>query len=183
MNKIIILLILLLILAAAGCMTTDTPKNGPNPINIHDKAQIYAAAIREIHSYARSSTLVYVVTTTEDMAIFDGPIDPSQKLPDDLQEAIMAELAEETYELIWIEAPEDAPTSPINPETGDGWKIAEGEGMIITLGNIHPQEDGSVQLSFFMACADVCGIGMNLVLNQDYDNWHVSGSVGPEIAS
>jgi hypothetical protein len=183
MRKDVFLLILLFILTAAGCMTTNTLKDGPNPIEIHDIAQIYAAAIREIHSNARSSTLVYVVTTTEDLAIFDGPIDPPEKLTTDLQVAITTELADEQYELIWIEAFEDAPTSPINPETGDGWKIAEGEGMIITLGNIHPQEDGSVQLSFFMSCADVCGIGMNLVLNQEYGNWHVSGSVGPVIAS
>jgi hypothetical protein len=65
----------------------------------------------------------------------------------------------------------------------EGWKIAEGAGMIIILGNIHPQDDGSVQLSFFMTCADMCGIGKNFVLNQDNDNWHVTGSVGAEIAS
>ena len=183
MKKIIYLLALLLVLASVGCTATGTPNNDPNPTDIHDNAQIYATAIREIHTYARSSSLVYVVIPTEDMVIFVGPIHPSQKLAADLQEAITAELAEENYQLIWIEAFEDAPTSPINQETGDGWKIAEGEGMIITLGNIHPQEDGSVQLSFFMACADVCGIGMNLILNQDYGNWHVSGSVGPVIAS
>ena len=178
-----LLLALLLLLAAAGCAMTEDVNDDPNPAGTDDLAQIYAAAIPEIHAYARSTSLVYLVTTTEDLACCDAPVAPSQKIPTELQEAITAELAGEPYELIWIESFDDAPKGPIKPDSEDGWIIAEGDGMVITLGNIHPQEDGSVQLSFFMTCADVCGAGKTLVLNQQYNNWHVTGSVGPEIAS
>lgn len=177
------LLALLLLLAAAGCAATEDTNDDPSPAGANDDAQIYAAAIPEIHSYARSSGLVYVVTTTEDLAYGDAPMAPSQEIPADLQEAVTAELAGEPYELIWIEAFEDAPIGPTNPETEEGWQIAGDDGIIITLGNIHLQDDGSVQLSFFMSCADVCGTGKTFVLNQSYGNWHVTGSVGPEIAS
>jgi hypothetical protein len=170
-------LALLLILAAAGCTANEDTNDDPNPADTIDDAQIYAAAIPEIHSFARSSGVVYLVTTTNDLVYIDAPTAPSQKLPADLQEAITAELADERFELIWIEAFDDAPIDPTNGQ------IAEGDGIIITLGNIHPQDDGSVQLSFFMTCADMCGIGKTYVLNQYSNNWHITGSVGPEIAS
>ena len=177
------LLALVLLLAAASCSATEDSKEDPNPADTNDHAQIYAAAIREIHAIAWSSGLVYVITTTEELVYAEAPTAPAQKLPADLQEAITSELADERFEVIWIEAFDDAPIGPSNPQIAKGWHIAEGEGIIITLGNIEPQDDGSVQLSFIMTCADVCGIGKTYVLNQYYNNWHVTGSVGPEIAS
>jgi len=178
-----LLLVLLLLLAGSGCTAAQNTNDDPNPAENIDDAQIYAAAIREIHSFARSSDLVYLVTTTEDLVNADTPTAPSQKVPAELQEAITAKLAGERYELIWIEAFDDAPIGPTNPKIAEGWHIAEGDGIIITLGNIHPQDDGSVQLSFWMTCADVCGVGKTYVLNEYSNNWHVTGSVGPEIAS
>jgi hypothetical protein len=170
-------LALLLLLAAAACAATEKTDDDPIPADTSDYAQIYAAAIREIHAIARSSDVVYLVTTTEDLVYADAPTAPSQKLPADLQGAITAELADERYKLVWIEAFDDAPIDPTNGV------IAEGDGIVITLGNIHPQEDGSVQLSFFMTCADMCGFGKTYVLNQNQGIWQIIGSVGPEIAS
>jgi len=166
---------LLLLLEVTSCRT----KEG----TINDDAKIYATAIREIHSFEHSRSLVYVVTTTEDYTIFESSTDPSQLLPANLQEAITAELANEPYQLIWIETFDDASIDPANWRDVEVWRIADGDGMIITLGNIHPQYDGSVQLSFFMTCAQMCGIGKNLVLKIQNGVWHVIGSVGPEIAS
>ena len=183
MKRATTLLLALLLLLVAGCTATQNTNDDPNPAENNDNAQIYAAAIREIQAIARSSVLVYLVTTTEDLVYADAPTAPSQKVPVELQEAITAELAGERYELIWIEAFDDAPIGPTNPKIAEGWHIAEGDGIIITLGNIHPQDDGSVQLSFWMTCADVCGVGKTYVLNEYSNNWHVTGSVGPEIAS
>ena len=178
-----LLLALLLLLAAAGCTASKDTNDDSTPADTNDDAQIYAAAILEIHSFARSSGQVYLVATTNDLVYAGAPTAPSQKLPADLQEAITAELAGEQFELIWIEAFDDAPIGPINPDSAEGWHIADGDGIIITLGNIHPQDDDSVQLSFFMTCADLCGTGKTFVLNQSFNNWHITGSVGPEIAS
>lgn len=178
-----LLLALLLLLAAAACTATEETDDDPLPADTSDYTQIYAAAIREIHAIARSSDVVFLVTTTEDLAYADAPTAPSRKLSAELQEAITAELADEPYQLIWIEAFDDASFDPANWRDVEGWTIAEGDGMIITLGNIHPQDDGSVQLSFFMTCAQMCGIGKNFVLERYNGVWRVTGSVGPVIAS
>jgi len=170
-----LLLVLLPLLVVVGCMTTRETTN--------DAAQIYAAVIREIHSFAYSRSLVYVVTTTEDYTIFNTPTAPPKLLPADLQGMIAEELADEPYELIWIEVFDDASFDPVNWQEADEWRIADGDGMIITLGNVHYQEDGSAQLSFFMTCAQMCGIGKNFVLEKHNGVWLVIGSVGPEIAS
>lgn len=198
-----LLLALLLLLAAAGCAATEDTNDAPSPAGsdddalspaegsddtptsaaANDDAQIYAAAIRQIyhvdHSFGESPgwPLVYVVSVTDDSAMVDAPSAPSQTLSAELQEAITAELSDQPFELIWIDSPDEAPIDPTNGQ------IAGGDGIIITLGNIHPQNDGSVQLSFFMSCADTCGVGKTYVLNQNFGNWQVTGSVGPEIAS
>lgn len=172
-----LLLALLLLLAAAACTATEETDDDPLSADTRNYAQIYATAVREIHAIAPSSERVYLVTTTEDLVYADAPTAPSQKLPADLQEAVAAELAAERYQLIWIEAFDHAPIDPTNGE------IAQGDGIVITLGNVHPQEDGSVQLSFFMTCADLCGFGKTYVLNQNSGVWQIIGSVGPEIAS
>lgn len=177
------LLTLLLVLAAVACTGSQNAGDDSSALESSDEAQIYAAAIREIQAIAPTIGQVYVVSATEDQAFSDLPEDPSRKLPLDLQEAITAELAGERYELIWIEMFDDAPKGPISPEIEEGWIIAEGDGMVITLGNLHPQDDGSVQLSFFMSCADMCGSGKTYVLNQESGNWRVTGAVGKEIAA
>ena len=177
------LLALLLLLAAAGCATTEDTNDTPTPAANNDEAQIYAAAIRQIytvdHSFGESPgwPLVYVITTTDDSAMIDGPVAPSQTLPAELQRAITAELSDLPFEVIWIADHDEAPIDPTNGQ------VAEGEGIIISLGNIHSQDNGSVQLPFFMTCGGLCGIGKTYVLTQVDGAWPVTGSVGPEIMS
>ncbi len=174
------LLALLLLLAAVGC--ADSDENG-GPLSAADEAQIYATAINQIytvdHSYGEPPgwPLVYVISVTDDSAMFDAPTAPSKTLSPALQEAITAELADQPFEVIWIESRDAAPIDP-----SDG-RVAGGEGIIINLGNIHPQEDGSVQLPFFMTCGGLCGIGKTYILSPADDGWQVTGSTGPEIMS
>jgi hypothetical protein len=179
------LLALLLLLAAAGCTAaggTDA-EDTSKALTASDQAQIYAAVIRQIytvdHSFGEAPgwSLVYAVSITDDSVMVDAPTAPSRTLSATLQEAITAQLANQPFELIWIESQDEAPVDPGNGE------VAEGEGIIITLGNIHPQEEGSVQLPFFMTCGGLCGIGKTYVLNQAGHTWQVTGSTGPEIMS
>lgn len=108
---------------------------------------------------------------------------PPQLLITDLQGTITEELADELYDLIWIEAFDNASCDFINWREAEVWRIADGDGMIIASGNIYYQEDGSAQLSFFMTCAQMCGIGKNFVLEKHNGVWLVIVSVGQEIAS
>lgn len=177
MNQKLLITILVVVFLLAACSPSSTTDE------LNEEAQIYVAAIREVQTIEKYRSLVYLIITTEDLAIFDGTVTPAQPFPMDLQEAITTELADETYEIIWIETFEDAPISPENWRETPGWKIADGDGMVITFGNIHHQDDGTVQLNFFMTCADMCGSGMNYVLTPNNGIWQVSGAVGPEIAS
>lgn len=184
------LLALLLLLAAAGCTATEDTNDAPTPAAINDNVQIYAAAIRQIytvdHSFGESPgwPLVYVVTTTDDSAMVGGPAAPPvgadprvRLLTAELQQAITAGLSDLPFEVIWIDSHDEAPIDPTNGQ------VAEGDGIIISLGNIHSQDDGSVQLPFFMTCGGLCGIGKTYVLTQAGDAWRVTSSTGPEIMS
>lgn len=196
-----LLLAFLLLVAAVGCAgssdvdesTTpdskgnDTPVDGEPPdrseLSLSDEAQIYAAAVRQIHNVDHSFgeppgwPLVYLTRDTDDSVMPDGPDTPAQPLSDALQEAITAELADQPFQVIWVDEREGAPIDPANGQ------IAEGKGIVITLGNAHPQDDGSVQLPFFMICGGLCGIGKTYVLSQVDGAWQVTGSIGPEIMS
>lgn len=183
MRVITFLLALPLMLAVASCMATDDPNDDPGPTEAANDAQIYAAAIRQIYTFDHSFveppfwSQVYVVSTTDDSVMLDAPTGPSQSLPAELQEAVRAELADLPGELIWVDSLDEVPIDP-----ADG-QIAQGEGIVITLGNIHPQKDGPVQLPFFMTCGGLCGIGKTYTLNRLDGAWQVTGSVGPEIMS
>ena len=178
-NTAAILLAFIFVLALSGC-----GQGGAS--GVLDKAeagQIYAAAVSEIyhvdHSFGEAPgwPLVYVVTKTDDEGMFDGPKAPAQNLPAEVQYAVETELAQEPFQLIWAESMDEVPVDPSNGQ------IAEGQGIAITFGNIHPQEDGTVQLSFFMTCGGLCGIGKTYVLSEIDGKWQVTGSVGPEIMS
>jgi hypothetical protein len=172
---------------AASSDVTPTPADSsniePTPTAAINEAQIYAAAIRQIytvdHSFGESPgwTLVYLVTTTDDSTMFDGPVAPAQTLSAELQQAITAGLSDLPFEVIWVAGHDEVPIDSTNGQ------VAGGEGIIVSLGNIHPQDDGSVQLPFFMTCGGLCGIGKTYVLTQANGLWSVTGSVGPEIMS
>jgi hypothetical protein len=115
-TKLLMALILLLI-AIADCSGAAENNDDPLPDSIGKDVQIDATARREIHSSARSSDLVYEVTTTEDLVHANALPLPSQKLPAELQQAIPVELTGETFELIWIEAFDEAPIGPIDPQS------------------------------------------------------------------
>jgi hypothetical protein len=57
--------------------------------------------------------------------------------------------------------------------------IVEGKGAIITLGNIQPQADGTVQVSASIYVAPMAAGGQTYVLQRDGDTWKVTGKVGP----
>jgi hypothetical protein len=177
------LVTLLCLLAVAGCTAADESTGDPGLASSSEDAKIYAAAIRQIYSVDHSFgeppawPLVYVVNRSEDLVMLDAPFAPSQDLTPELQAAIQAELGDQPFELIWIDNVDEAPIDPSNGQ------VAEGKGIVVTVGNIHRQKDGTIQMSFFMNCGGLCGIGKVYVLSQVAGAWRVTGSVGPEIMS
>jgi hypothetical protein len=163
-------------------VTVTVPVDTPEPVSSDDARQIYATAVRQVYTVDHSFggdppdfPFVYIVTTTDDGSLLDAPATPPQKLSAELQQAIEAGLTDLPFEIVWVESLDDVPVDPNNGA------IAGGQGIVITLGNILPQNDGSVQLPFYMVCGGLCALGKTYVLNQIDGVWQVTGSVGVEI--
>lgn len=162
--------------------TITPPLEALDPLSDSDAAKIYTTAVRQVYTVDHSFggdppefSLVYIVTTTSDGALLDAPATPPQKLSAELQQAIEAGLTDLPFETIWVESLDDVPVDSSNGQ------IAGGEGIVITLGNILPQEDGTVQLPVFMVCGGLCALGKIYVLDEVGGAWQITGSVGPEI--
>lgn len=162
--------------------TVTVPVEAPEPLSGSDMGQIYATAVRQVYTVDHSFggdppdfSLVYIVTTTDDGSMLDAPVSAPQKLSAELQQAIAAGLTDLPFEIKWVESFDDVPVDPNNGQ------IAGGEGIVITLGNILPQDDDTVQLPFFMACGGLCALGKTYVLDEVGGQWQVTGSVGPEV--
>lgn len=158
---------------------TNAPAETPEPLSEGDAGKIYAAAVRQMYSVDHyfggdppDFPLVYIVTTTTDGALLDAPFTEPQELSAELRQAIEADLTDQPPEIIWIESREEA---PVDGSTG---QIAGGEGIVITLGNILPQANGTAHLPIHMLCGPLCLSGKNYVLDQVDGAWQVTGSVG-----
>jgi hypothetical protein len=139
--------------------------------------QIYAAAIRQVYTVDHAFNeppafpLVYIVTTTDDGTLLEAPATPPQSLPLEMRQTIEAELADLPFEIIWVGSKDEIPVGPQG-------QIAQGQGIYILLGNILPQDDGSVQLPFYMVCGSLCLMGKTYVLSEIGDSWQVTGAAG-----
>ena len=162
----------------------STPVITLAPLNAADAAEIYAAAIRQMYSVNHSFgqpgetpefPLVYIVSTTDDGTLLLAPATPPQEIEPKLQQAIETELEDMLFDIIWVESFDDAPLDSSNGT------IAGGQGIVITLGNILPQEEGTVHLPFYMVCGSLCVSGKTYVLAETTGTWQVTGSVGVEV--
>jgi len=163
-------------------VTAAKPADTPEPVSEDDAGEIYATAVREIYTIDHTFggdppefSFVYIVTTTDGGTLLDTPATEPQELTAEVRQAIEAGVADLPFEVLWIA---DLDEAPVNPNNG---AIAEGKGIVITLGNILMQEDGNVQLPVFMVCGGLCALGKTYVLEQVNGEWQVTGSVGPEI--
>ena len=158
-------------LLLVACRQADSP-------SMADNSAIYAAVIRQMITIDDTfgGTLhpaqIYVLTTTNDQA---G--DPntsaadSQPLAPELQDSVTAELSDLAATLTWVESREDV---PVDADTG---QIA-GNGVLVTLGNVHPQEDGTVHVPASIYIANLAAGGQIYVLEQVESVWMITGTTG-----
>jgi hypothetical protein len=139
---------------------------------------IYAAVIRQLYEVDDTfggtlrPPIVYVVSRTDD-SVGDpelGRADP-EVLAESLQIEIVASLDDLPAEFIWVAQRQDV---PLDPDTGR----VSGDGVIITLGNIHPQKDGSVQISGSIYIANLAAGGQTYLVEQVDSLWEVVGTTG-----
>ncbi len=147
-------------------------------ISTRDEVAIYAAAIRQIYekddTYGGSlrPPVVYLVRKTND-SVGDPDIEYSESkvLEETIVSGISSELEDLATEIIWVDDEKDVVR---DPDTGQ----VAGAGVIITLGNVHPQRDGSVHISGSIYIASLAAGGMTYIVKQVDGLWKVTGTTG-----
>jgi ABC-2 type transport system permease protein len=144
---------------------TEPPVATPTPpLPEDDQVAIYAAVIRQPPYFP----LVYLVQITDDAAGHpSAPQAEPRWLPESVQTAIVAALADFSAEFRWVK---DAAEAPRTEDTGE----VKGNGAIVTLGNIHPQADGSVLVSVRLDFSDLAR-GKTFIVQKVEGAWQVVG--------
>jgi hypothetical protein len=164
-------LLLLGLIIMSACSSASSPHQ-------IDEAAIYAAVIRRIYTQddtfggAFRAPTVYVLQKTDD-SVGDPAIDPSEPraLSGAVQNKINASLAGMSMRIVWTNDPSNVPL-----DLGTG-AVTDG-GAIITLGNIHLQGDGSVQVSGSIYIAPLAAGGRTYILKQVSGDWEATGNTG-----
>jgi hypothetical protein len=142
--------------------------------------EVYSAVIRQLytvdHTFEQPPNWprIYVLRATDDTIAGDGSqVKASIVLSADVQAGVEQALSDLPTELVWIDSWDEV---EIGGETG---LVDGGEGAILTLGNLHPQADSTLQVPVGMTCGGLCGTGMTYVLEEVDGSWQVTDIVGP----
>ncbi len=158
----------------AGCTPVPTAASTDA-----DRAAMYAAVVRRIvtEDDTFGGTLnpdpIYILRDTDDRAgDLTGPQSESVTLSEDLQGRITEALDDLPATVVWVDSREDVPI------TEEPARVV-GNGAIITLGNIHPQKDGTVHVPGSIWVAMLAAGGQTYVLEQIDGEWTITGTTGP----
>jgi len=141
-----------------------------------DRAEIYAAVISYVYEVDNTFggdkrfSVIYLPRYTDD-SVGDpasGEAD-SELLPESLQKAIVAGLEGLPAEFIWVDDRDEVPMN-VGSVAGDG--------AIITVGNIHLQGDGSVQVAASIYFANLGAGGATYIVEETDGDWQVTGDTG-----
>ena len=164
---------------AVSPLPTPTPTHAPALLMEEDRVAIYAAVVRQLYTVDHTFgdqppnfPVVYLVRTTDDsVGDPDAPRTGPSALPESVQTAIVAALDDLPAEFRWV----DDPDQVLRENNTD--RVADG-GAIVTLGNIHVQDDGSTLVSTKLFFAMLGAIGKTYVLEQADGVWLVTGDTG-----
>jgi hypothetical protein len=166
---ILLSLATLLVISGASCST---------PTEAKSEDAIYAAVVRQLytvdHTFGEPPNfpIVYLVRATDDgVGDPDAPQTNSNLVLSSVQVAITAALDDLPAEFVWVENFNDVPLDSI---TG----VVEGNGAIITLGNVHFQEDGSALVSASIYFANLGAGGLTYIVESIDGVWQVVGDTG-----
>jgi ABC-2 type transport system permease protein len=153
-------------------------------LSVGDRVAIYAAVVRQLYCVDHTSDVapeweaVYLVEVTDDSVGGDPNLARGEAmvLPDTLRAELVAQLAADMpAAFTWVSAREEAPL--------DDQGSVEGNGVVITLGNIHVGGDGSVLVAGSLYFASLGARGRTYVVSQIEDCWQVTGDTGVQWSS
>ena len=169
MRKLILYLLVLFLLSAC----TAVPQ-----LSETDEVEIYTAVIEQI--YTQDDTYggtfkapdVYILTKTDD-SVGDPDIEQmeSQMLSTAVQTEVARALAHLPAQIIWVA---NKTAVPMDTTTG----AVANNGVVITLGNIHSQRNGTALASSSIYIASLAAGGQTYTLEKVDGVWQISGTTG-----
>jgi ABC-type transport system involved in cytochrome c biogenesis ATPase subunit len=143
-----------------------------------DEVEIYTAVIDQL--YTQDDTFggsfqapdVYILAKTDD-SVGDPDIEQSESqiLSTAVQAKITLALAHLPARIIWVA---DETAVPIDTTTG----AVANDGVILTLGNIHSQRDGTILVSSSIYIASLAASGQTYILDKVNGVWQINGTTG-----
>jgi hypothetical protein len=169
-----------LALGFTGCGSLGAP-DGANPgddLDDADRVAIYAQVIRRLATEddTFAGTLnpraLYAIRATDDAAgdPMSGQSESAQ-LSETLKGGITEALSDLPAEIIWIDSRDEVPLDEERHAVIDG-------GAMVTLGNLHPQEDGTVQVAGSIWVAMLAAGGQTYVVEEIDGEWTITGTTG-----
>ena len=147
-------------------------------MGLEDRADIYAAVIKRLytsdHSFGSNPPdfpSLYLIYVTDDRTGADMQ-EPaaSRLLTEPLRGAIDERLSELPAKIHWVSSFGEVPLA-----NNSG---VEGGGAVISMGNIHEQEDGAMQLSGSIYVANLAASGRTYILEEQDGTWRITGDTG-----
>jgi hypothetical protein len=117
--------------------------------------------------------VVYLLRSADDsVGDPDAPRGESRALPEPVQTAIVVALKDLPAKFVWVDGRNQVPMDP-NSSVADG-------GAIFTLGNIHPQPDGTALVSASLYYSSLGAGGRTYILKLVDGSWQIIGNTGVE---
>lgn len=161
-----------------ACQPTATPAAPAAAGSEAEQVAIYAAVVRQVYTRDDSfggdlrAPVFYLVRQTDD-GVGDPSLEtaPSVTLPESVQAGIVTALADLPSRFTWVDSFDDV------ARDADTGAVAD-HGAIVTLGNVHLQDDGSALVSASIYVASLAASGQTYVLRQVDGAWTVTGNTG-----
>ena len=169
--KYLLRIVFLTLLLLTACTSAPT-------LTEADEAAIYTAVIEQLYTHDDTFGGTYqaadttILTQTDD-SVGDPEIEQlePQVLATAVQTEISTALAHLPTNIVWVES-----RTAVSLDSATG--AVANNGIIITLGNIHPQRDGTVLVSGSIYVGMLAAGGQTYILEKDANGWQIKGTTG-----
>ncbi len=171
--------IIILMVAASFLLGSASCAGSGNELTTQEEETIYAEVIRQLATIDDTfggnfnPSTVYVIRHTDDGA--GNPQDqetPPMIISESSQSKITSLLKDLSADIIWIDKRQDAEF-----EDTESSEVKD-HGAIITIGNIHHQKDGTVQVAGSIYIAGMATGGTTYILEKIAGVWEITGITG-----
>ncbi len=141
-----------------------------------DETGILTAVIRQVYTVddtfggQGNFATVYLLAVDDAETGAIPYVSKARSVPPPVQQGVLAALTDLPAQFRWIASAGEAPRDEQN--------VVQGNGAIITLGNMHVQEDGTVQVAASIYVGMLAAGGQTYVLERRDGSWKITGVTG-----